>query len=99
MPHIARRESLLQQLIFHGMKKSLATNISVAYLLEMTLAEYIKHKGMTLADMAALLDCSVPTVSKISRGQHVPKSALLAKIQDVTGGHVTPNDFIQPAAA
>lgn len=59
----------------------------------MTLADYIDASGMTLTKFAELIGMSVSTVSRITRGVHVPEFETMLEIQRVTNGKVTPNDF------
>lgn len=61
----------------------------------MKLAAWRKRAAMTQAALAELLGCSQSYISQIERATDpmVPSKDALARIYEVTGGAVEPNDF------
>lgn len=59
----------------------------------MKLAAYRKSKGITQQQFAELVGRSQGTVSSWEGGQ-MPDGPALRRIFEVTGGTVTPNDFL-----
>lgn len=61
----------------------------------MKLAGWRKKKGWTQAELADALGCSQPYVSQIERAVDpiIPGKDLLAKLYELSGGEVEPNDF------
>lgn len=61
----------------------------------MKLAAWRKRKGWTQAHLAESLGCSQSYVSQIERAVDpiVPGKELLAKLYELSGGAVQPNDF------
>ena len=60
----------------------------------MTLEEYLTSEQMTDAAFAEMIDRDPATISRLRRGITFPDWQTLARIRDVTGGAVTPNDFL-----
>lgn len=60
----------------------------------MTLADYMTRNRLTDDALAAALNVSRATVSRLRRGRMVPSFELAARIHAVTGRKVTPNDFL-----
>ena len=60
----------------------------------MTLAEYIKTRPITDAQLAQMLDCSTGALRKWKYGERTPRPDQMRKIAEVTDGLVTPNDFL-----
>lgn len=58
------------------------------------LREYRTKEGLTLAALAARVGVQVPALSKIENWKQLPSMGLAARIQEATGGAVTPNDFL-----
>ena len=65
----------------------------------MTLADFLKKKNIRQADFAVQIGRSAAYVSMICRGQIWPSRDVVTRILEVTGGKVTPNDFVQPTEA
>jgi transcriptional regulator with XRE-family HTH domain len=63
----------------------------------MTLDEYLKEHRIRVADFARRIDRTVTTVSRLRNGHNSPDWETMRKIHTVTGGAVTPNDFLPPA--
>ncbi|GGD74044.1 helix-turn-helix domain-containing protein [Croceicoccus mobilis] len=59
------------------------------------LAKWRKLRGMTQAQLGAAIACSQPYVSQMERAVEpiVPGGDLMARIYQLTGGQVEPNDF------
>lgn len=60
----------------------------------MTLTEWRKLRDLTMAQAAAMLDLTQPTISKIEAGKSWPDKSTLERIFQLTEGAVTPNDFL-----
>lgn len=61
----------------------------------MRLSSYMGERGLSDADMAALIcDCSASAVKKWRNGMRIPRPRFLARIRDVTDGEVSFNDFV-----
>lgn len=61
----------------------------------MKLADWLKREGRDLEWLGAELGVTTASASRITRGiQNVPMSTL-ARIDELTGGEVTPNDMVQ----
>lgn len=60
----------------------------------MTLSEFMKSRSLTDARFAELLDCSEGALRKWRYGERTPRSDQMRRIMEVTGGLVTPNDFL-----
>ena len=60
----------------------------------MRLNSYLKYAGKTHKDFADELGLSVSAVHKWLYGQRFPRKEHLKKIQELTNGEVTANDFI-----
>lgn len=64
----------------------------------MKLSTYLAQCGSTQAEFAKAIGASQFAVGKWTRGERIPRPALLAKITAHTGGKVTANDFFAPIA-
>ena len=60
----------------------------------MTLAEFIRTRSLTDAQLAQMLNCSTGALRKWKYGERIPRPGQMRKIAEVTDGHVTPNDFL-----
>ena len=60
----------------------------------MRLNSYLKYAGKTHKDFADELGLSVSAIHKWLYGQRFPRKEHLKKIQELTNGEVTTNDFI-----
>ena len=63
----------------------------------MTLSEYLQAENMKASHLAERLEVPASTISRILNGQRRPSFGLMRKIAEVTGGKVTPNDFVAVA--
>jgi transcriptional regulator with XRE-family HTH domain len=59
----------------------------------MNLRTYLRMQRVTVADFAARIGASEAAVGKWSRGERIPRRAMMARIQVATDGQVTPADF------
>lgn len=64
----------------------------------MKLQTYLENHKLSHADFAALLGVSEFGVRKWAREERMPRRKALRRIQEVTGGQVTPADFVGAAA-
>ena len=64
----------------------------------MTLAEYLTEQGLTEAQFARMVGTYQSTIHRIKRGK-IPMPETMAKIVELTGGKVQPNDFYRAPAA
>lgn len=61
----------------------------------MKLIDYMAEHSLTTEAMAAKIgDASASGVTKWMRGERLPRVEQLRRIFEVTGGAVTPNDFV-----
>ena len=60
----------------------------------MKLAIYLQTKNMSDAEFGRLIDTGRQTVWRYKTGERFPTNRMLVKIFKVTGGKVTPNDFM-----
>ena len=67
----------------------------------MKLLDYLKEKGLTDAQFAAVLGAghSVSAVRKWKYGERTPKLRELIRISHITRGEVLPSDFLDAADA
>ena len=65
----------------------------------MKLAEYMILRGYDDVEFAKKLEVDRTTVYRLRIGKTVPTWKIAAKIAEVSGGAVTPNDFLPAAAA
>lgn len=64
----------------------------------MKLSEFMSAAGLDDEQMAALLGgCTAHAVKKWRYGERLPRPEQLRRIAEVTGGQVTPNDFVLEA--
>jgi len=61
----------------------------------MQLSEYRNSANVTLAEIAARVGVTEVSMSRYERGIRRPRPEIIAKIEAVTDGHVTANDFNQ----
>jgi transcriptional regulator with XRE-family HTH domain len=59
----------------------------------MNLRTYLRMQRVTVADFAAQIGASEAAVGKWTRGERIPRRAMMARIQTATNGQVTPADF------
>jgi len=59
----------------------------------MQLKEWIKEKEMTQQEVADALGVAQGLVSSWCNGERLPRPENMAKIVELTGGEVQPNDF------
>jgi transcriptional regulator with XRE-family HTH domain len=59
----------------------------------MRLRTYLRINRLTVAAFAAAIGASDAAVGKWSRGERIPRRAMMVRIQEATGGKVTPADF------
>lgn len=62
--------------------------------MEMKFDEYLTETGMTIAEFATRMGCSVQTLYKYRNGTRFPHRAAQRQIFLLTGGRVTPNDWV-----
>lgn len=63
----------------------------------MTLDEYLTNERLTESAFAAKIGVSQPHVGRIRKGRVWPQKDTMERILIVTGGRVTPNDFLSDA--
>lgn len=64
----------------------------------MLLAEYMKASGLEDEGFAnSVGGCSAHAVKKWRYRERVPRPDQMRRIAEITGGKVTPNDFVLPA--
>jgi 3,4-dihydroxy 2-butanone 4-phosphate synthase / GTP cyclohydrolase II len=61
----------------------------------MHLADWITEHGYRRIDVARRLGISSGHISDLCRGRFWPSRELAQRIYDMTGGAVTPNDFLR----
>ena len=64
----------------------------------MTLKDYLSRENETIDAFARRVDASTGMIHKIVYGQRQPSLTLAARIQDASGGNVTPLDMLRVAA-
>ena len=74
---------------------SIVKSDNLAYISVMKLAEWIRQHHLTLVEIAHRLDTSQGYVSDLIAGRGWPSRVMAAKIWRLTGGAVTPNDFLE----
>ena len=62
----------------------------------MTAREYRRKKGLTLADFAAAVPCSVPYLSQIETGIRRPSPEIAKRIEKASGGKVKAMALLYP---
>lgn len=80
------------------MQDAAITTASPAATAEHPLRAYRNQRGISLGQMAGLLDTSKPTVSRIERGVIDPSFQIMRRITAKTDGEVTANMMIAWAA-
>jgi transcriptional regulator with XRE-family HTH domain len=63
----------------------------------MKLREWRRQKGMTLADVGALIGVSAVTVCRWEKDKALPKWPNMAALTEASGGAVQANDFYPTA--
>ncbi len=61
----------------------------------MKLAEYIDLNAIDKREFACLIGVTVVSLNRYLSGERRPEWPVLAVIRKVTGGQVTPNDFLE----
>jgi len=61
----------------------------------MTLREWREKKGLTVTELARILEADKSAVSRWENGERFPSRRFLKKIAEVTKGEVTANDFLK----
>ena len=61
----------------------------------MTLGDFLKLRGMPMADFAQHVGTTKATICRIINGQVLPRRQLMTEIHRATGGAVCPNDILQ----
>lgn len=64
----------------------------------MKLAEWLNSSGKSARELASLVDTTEATISRLKNERALPSMELAQRIAAATGGAVTANDFLQPAA-
>lgn len=59
----------------------------------MTLAEYLQHTEQRASDLAASIGCEASTITRFLRGERTPSLDMALRIEQATGGKVTPHDL------
>jgi transcriptional regulator with XRE-family HTH domain len=65
----------------------------------MLLRDYLDRHNIAVATFAERLDVSVATVYRYLAGDRRPRAELMARICELTGGRVQPNDWFAKEAA
>jgi len=63
----------------------------------MKLADYLEQEAVSDAEFARLIGVKRQAVHRYRRGTRFPDRKILSKIQTVTNGTVTANDFVETA--
>ena len=61
----------------------------------MRLADWMSMNGVNDDQMAERVAVDRATISRIRRGKHKPSWPILLRLQEITMGAVTPNDFMK----
>jgi len=64
----------------------------------MHLKQYLAENNVAIPTFAKKIGVSVQAVHRYCSGERTPKSDVMSKIRDETGGKVQPNDFYAEAA-
>lgn len=65
----------------------------------MHLSDYMAMNGLRDDDLSVMLGRNRTTVNRLRRGLHLPSLAIAQKIQEVTNGEVSVNDWLDPPKA
>lgn len=65
----------------------------------MKLSQYLETADKNATEFALLIGCDTSTITRILRGERGPSVHLAVKIEEATGGQVTPRDFVPSQAA
>jgi predicted transcriptional regulator len=60
----------------------------------MNLADFMRDRGISDQEMAALVGCSEFAVRKWKYGERVPRGQAMSRLREATDGTVTANDFL-----
>jgi DNA-binding transcriptional regulator YdaS (Cro superfamily) len=63
----------------------------------MTLAQWLQLASVSQADFARVIGVTQATVCRYAAGTRIPRRAMMVRIQEATGGKVTPADFYAAA--
>jgi DNA-binding transcriptional regulator YdaS (Cro superfamily) len=63
----------------------------------MTLRDYLLQTRQTYRDFARMVAATEHAVAHWARGARIPRRAMMARIEQATGGQVTAADFYAPA--
>jgi transcriptional regulator with XRE-family HTH domain len=63
----------------------------------MTLRDYLLQTRQTYRDFARMVAATEHAVAHWARGERIPRRAMMVRIQEATGGKVTPADFYAAA--
>jgi predicted transcriptional regulator len=63
----------------------------------MTLAQWLRLASVSQADFARMIGVTQATVCRYAAGARIPRRAMMARIEQATGGQVTAADFYAPA--
>lgn len=72
---------------------TLAKRTLWVYIVSMTLSDYLKNNGISAARFARDIGCTRGAVYNWLKGIKRPDSDNYARIYELTGGEVAPNDF------
>ncbi|MCZ7974401.1 helix-turn-helix transcriptional regulator [Agrobacterium salinitolerans] len=64
----------------------------------MKLDQYLTDNKIKPVAFAASIDVAPSTITRILKGERTPRIDLIAKIKAATGGLVTADDWMEPAA-
>lgn len=65
----------------------------------MTLDDFLRKQDLSTPDFAKLVGASRSQISRVRRGQSRPSWELVERIEAVTSGQVTANDFMRQESA
>lgn len=60
----------------------------------MNLADYLRTTSQRASDLAAAVGCETSTITRFLRGERTPSLDIALRIQQATGGEVTPHDLL-----
>lgn len=64
----------------------------------MTLSDWLRQSRLSHDEFADRIGCDRSSVTRYVHGNRMPRPEVLRRIAEVTGGAVTANDFVAPAA-
>lgn len=65
----------------------------------MKLADYLQETDQRASDLAALVGCETSTITRFLRGERRPSLEIALRIEQATGGKVSPHDLLTPTQA